>query len=112
MTLLGNRNALKLAVADDNSIVVAGGNSSAELLTVSRLKVFLGGSEDVRRGIQSQELGSPLLCQMVRHNEKGLLTQAKTLAFHGSSDHLEGLACTHFVCKESIAAVEDVSYRI
>ena len=99
-------------MANDDCIVVAGGNSAAELLTVSWFKVFLCGSEDICRGIQAQELGSPLLCQMVGHNEKGLLTQAKPLAFHGSGHHLESFSRTNLVRKERIAAVENVRHSV
>ena len=43
---------------------------------------------------------------MVGNGEQALLTQAQPLAFHGSADHLEGLACAHFVCQQRITAVQ------
>ena len=40
LPLFGDGDALKLAVADDNGVVVPGGNPGAELLAVGRLEVL------------------------------------------------------------------------
>ena len=104
----GHRNLLKLAVTNDDGIIVTGSNSAAELLTVLRLKVLFCCHKDIGRGIKLQELGCPLLCQMVGNNEQGLLTKAQTLALHGSSYHFKGLACTNHMGKQCVAAIKDV----
>ena len=49
---------------------------------------------------------------MVRYNKKRFLTHSKPFGFHGGSDHLEGLACAHFVCQQRIAAVENVGNSV
>ena len=95
-------------MTDDDGIIVAGGNSATELLTVLCLKVLLGCHKDVGRGIKLQELGCPLLCQMVGNNKQGLLTQAQPLAFHGGGYHFKGLACSNHMGKQSIAAIKDM----
>ena len=45
---------------------------------------------------------------MVGNHKNGLLTQPQPLAFHGGSDHLKGLARTHFVGKQCITAIENM----
>lgn len=75
LTLLRYRDSLKLTVADDNGIIVAGGDPGAEFLTVSGLKVFLGRDQNIGGGVQPQKLGSPLLCQMVGNNEHCFLAK-------------------------------------
>ena len=82
LTLFGQRDFFKLAVADDNGVVVAGGNAGAELLSVSWFKILLAGDKQFGVRVQAEKLAGPLLGQMVRHDEKTLLAQAKTLGFH------------------------------
>ena len=108
----GHRNLLKLAVTNDDGIIVTGSNSAAELLTVLRLKVLFCCHKDIGRGIKLQELGCPLLCQMVGNNEQGLLTKAQPLALHGSSYHFKGLTSTNHMGKQSVAAIKDMSNGI
>ena len=55
LPLLRNRNTLKLAVADDDRVIIAGGNSRAEFLSVCPFKVLLGGNQNIGRGIQAQK---------------------------------------------------------
>ena len=72
-------NLLKLAVADDDGIVVAGGDPSTELLAVLGFKILAGGNEDICRRIELQKLSGPLLCQVVGHHKKRFLTQTQPL---------------------------------
>ena len=102
----------ELTVPDDDGIVVAGGDTATELFTVSRLKVFPGGSQDIGRGVQSEKLRCPLFCQVVRHNKERLLAQAKSLALHCRRDHLERLPSPYLVGKQRISAVEDVGHSV
>ena len=104
----GNGDALKLAVADDNGVIVAGGNAGAELLAVACLKVLFGSHKDIGGGVEPQELRRPLLRQVVRHRKEGFLAQAEALSLHGGGDHLKGLARAHLMGKERVAAVEVV----
>ena len=99
-------------MSDDDCIIVAGCDSAAELLAVSRLEVLFGSSEDICGGIQPEKLACPLLGQMVRYNKKRLLAQAESLAFHCRCNHFKSFACTNFMCKERIAAVEDVGNSV
>ena len=104
----GNGDALKLAVADDNGVIVAGGNAGAKLLAVTGFKILFGGHKDIGGGVEPQKLRGPLLRQVVRHGKEGFLAQAEALALHGGGDHLKGLARAHLMGKERIAAVEVV----
>ena len=108
----GDRDALKLAVADDNSIIVAGGDAGAELLAVSRLEVLFGDGEDIGRGVQTQELRRPLFDQVIGHHKHGLVAKAEALALYSRRDHLEGLARANFVRKERIPTIQNVSNSV
>ena len=106
LALGGNRDVLKLAVTDDDRVVIARGDARAELLAVRLFKVLLGRHEDVRAGIQSQELGCPLLRQVIGHDEHGFVAQPQPLALHRSRCHFVCLPCPYLVCKQRIPAVE------
>ena len=97
---------LKLALADDNGVIVPGGDAGTELLAAGRLEVPLGRHKDVGGGVEPQELRGGLLGQVVRHHEDGLLAQAQALGLHGGGDHLEGLARAHLMGQERVAAVQ------
>ena len=77
-------------MADDNGVIVAGGDAGAELLAVSRLEVLFGNGEDIGRGVQTQELRRPLLDQVIGHHKHGLVAKTEALALHRRRDHLEG----------------------
>ena len=96
-------------MADDNGVVVAGGDPGAELLPVVGLKVFLGCDQDFCRGIEPQKLRRPLLGQVVRHHKEGLLAQPQALGFHRGGHHLKGLARADLVCQQRIAAIQHMS---
>ena len=79
LPLLGHGDLLKLAVANDYSVVVAGGYAGAEFLTVGLLEAFLRRDEDIRGGIEPEELARPLLGEVVRDNEYGLAAKSEPL---------------------------------
>ena len=108
LSFLRYGDSLKLAVSNDDCIVVAGCNSAAELLTVSWFKVFFGCGENIGRRIQTEKFTCPLFGQVVRNDKQRLLAQAESLAFHRRGYHFKSLARTNLVCKERIASVEDV----
>ena len=112
LPLHGDGYLLKLAVADDNGVVFAGGDTGAELLAVLRLEVLFRSHEDVGGGVQPQELARPLLRQVVGNDKEGLVAQPQPFGFHGSGYHLEGLARAHLVGKEGVAAVEHMGDRV
>ena len=91
---------------DNHGVIVSGGNAGTELLAVGRFKVPLGGNKDISGGIQAQKLRSGLLCQVVGNDEHGLLAQPQTLALHSGGNHFEGLAGSHLMGEERIAAIE------
>ena len=45
---------------------------------------------------------------MIRNHKHRFVAKSQTLALHGGSDHLEGLARAHFVRQQRIASVKDV----
>ena len=95
----------KLAVPDDNRVIVSGGDTGAELLAVPFFKVLFGGNENVCGGIQPQKLRRPLFRKVIRNSKQGLVTEAETLALHGGRHHLKGLSRAHFVRQQRIRAV-------
>ena len=72
LTLRRERNLFKLAVTDNNRIVVAGRNPGTELLSVFSIKVLSGSYKDLGAGIQLEELVSPLCGQVVGNNNQPL----------------------------------------
>ena len=108
LSLLRYGDALKLAVSDDDGIVVACGNSAAELLTVSRFKVLFRCGENVGRRVQTEKLACPLFGQVIWNDKQWFLAKSKPFALHRRRYHLEGLPCAYLVCKERVAAVENV----
>ena len=62
LPLLGDRDFFKLAVSDDDSIIITGGDTGAEFLAVSGLKVLFGCDKDVCGGIKPQKFRCPLFC--------------------------------------------------
>ena len=65
---------LKLAVPDDDGVIVPGGNSATKPLSIFGFKVLFSRHKDVRGGIELQILRRPLLRQVVGHHEQALLT--------------------------------------
>ena len=65
LPLGGQGNPFKLAVADYDNIVIAGGDASAEAFAVCALKVASLGHQNIGVGIEQQGLGCKLFGQMV-----------------------------------------------
>ena len=57
LPLLGHGDLFKLTVADDDGIVVAGGDPGAKPFTVFGLKILFGGNQNIGGGIQLQIFG-------------------------------------------------------
>ena len=112
LPLFGDRDTLKLRVADDNSVIVAGGDTGAELLAVSRLEVLFGNGEDIGRGVQTQKLRRPLFNQVIGHHKHGLVAKAEAFALHRRRDHLESLARADLVRKKRIPTIQNVSNSV
>ena len=108
LTLMRDRDFLKLAVPDDHRIIIAGRNSRTEFFPVAGFKILFRRNQNVGGRVKTQELGSPLLRQVIGHDEHAFLAQAKPLAFHGSRHHLERLARAHLMGKQRVAAVQDM----
>ena len=109
LTLSGHGDLFKLAVSDDDSIVISRSNTGTELLTVASFKVLFRCYKDIGRRIELEPLRCPLLGDVVRDDNQRLGTQSQTLALHGCCDHLEGLSCSYLVCQQRVSAVHDVS---
>ena len=43
---------------------------------------------------------------MVWNHKERFLTQSQAFGFHRSSHHLKSFACAHFVCQQSITAIQ------
>ena len=108
LPLLGHGDFLKLAVAHDDRVIIAGGNAGAEFLAILGFKVLFGGNEDVGRGIEAQKLRSPLLRQMIGHGEQRFLAKSQSLAFHDGGHHFKRLPSPHFVGQQRISAVQNM----
>ena len=55
-----HRDFFKLTVSDDDRIIIACSNASAELLAVARFKILFGRDKDIGARIEPQIFGSPL----------------------------------------------------
>ena len=97
---------------NDDRIVVAGGNASAELFAILRLEVLFRCGQNISGRIQPQKLRCPLLRQVVGNHKHGLVAQSQPLGFHRGGDHFKGLACAHFVCQQRIAAVKNMRHGV
>ena len=97
---------------DDDRIVIARGNSCAELLSAGSLKVLFACHQQFSTRIQAQELVCPLKSQMIRNDKHGFLAQSQPFCLHSRSCHLEGLAGTNFVGQQRIASVQHMSNGI
>ena len=106
---MGDGDFFKLGVADDDRVIVPGSDTRTEFLAVARFKIFFCCDQNPCGRIETQEFRSPLLRQVIRHDEHALLAEAQSLAFHCRGDHLERLPCPYLVCKQCIAAIQDVS---
>ena len=102
----------KLTVADNDRVIVAGGDPGAEATAVVLLKILLGRHQNFGRGIQPQEFRGPLFCQVIGHHEHGLAAQAQALAFHSRSNHFIGLACAYHMGKQRIPAIKCMRNRV
>ena len=60
----------KLRMTDNNGIVIAGSDTTAELFSVLRFKVLFGRYKDIGGGIELQIFCRPLFCQMVRNDKE------------------------------------------
>ena len=108
LPLKGTRNALKLAVPDDDGIVVPGSDAGTEFFSVGSFKILAPCHQKFCIRIKVQKFCRPLLRQVVGDNKKTFLTQAQSFCLHSGGCHLEGLPCSHFVGKQRIAAIEHV----
>ena len=74
LSFQGHGDLFKLAVPNDDRIVVAGGNAPAKLLAVLGLKVLLGGDKNIGGGIELEVFARPLLRQMIGDHKQAFLT--------------------------------------
>ena len=108
LALHTHRDFLKLAVSDDDGVIVAGGDPAAEPLAVLGFKVLSGGYQDVGGGVELQILRRPLLRQVVGHHKQALLAQPQPLTLLGGGYHFKCFPCPHHMGQQGVAAVEDV----
>ena len=73
----GERDALELAVADDDGVIIPCRDPAAELFPVGRLKVLFCCDKDICCRVQAKEVRAPLLRQVVGHDIEALLGEAK-----------------------------------
>ena len=99
-------------MADDYRIVVAGGNPAAKLPPVGRFKIPLGGDQHFGVGIELQNIGAPLLRQVIGNYKQRFLAQAQPLAFHGGGNAAECLTAANGVSSQAVTAVEDMGNHI
>lgn len=66
-------------MANDDGIVIAGGDTGAELLAIIGFKILFRCDQQIRGGIQPQKFRRPLFGQVIGHYEDAFLTQAQAL---------------------------------
>ena len=96
-------------MSDDDCIIIAGGDTTAELLSVFGFKVLFRRNKDICARIELQILCSPLFRQVIGNHEKALLTEAKAFAFLCRCNHFKSFARADNVGQQCITAVEDMS---
>ena len=69
LPLKGQRDALKLAMPDDDGIVVPGGDAGTEFFAVGSLKILAPCHQKFGVGVEVQKLRCPLLRQVIGHHK-------------------------------------------
>ena len=99
-------------MGDDNRVIVSSGDASHSLLPIAGRKVVLTGYKEPSVRVQLQELCSPLIHQMIRHDEHRLFREIQTAEFHRRGSHGPGLASSYDMRQQWAAALKDSPYSI
>ena len=91
----------------DHGVIVSSGDASHRLLTIAGIKVVLPGDEKASLRVQLQKLRSPLVDQMIRHDEHRLLGEIQAAEFHRGGGHGPGLARSHDMRQQRATALQD-----
>ena len=94
-------------MGDDHGVIVSRGNASHRLLAIAGLKLILPGDEKPGLRVQLQKLRSPLVHQMIRHDEHRLLGEIQAAEFHRGGGHGPGLAGTNDMRQQWASALEN-----
>ncbi len=97
---------------DDHRVIVAGGDARHGFLAVPGGEGILAGDEDVGIGIESEERRSPLLNQVVGHDDHGLVREAQALHLHSGGGHDGGFAGADAVREQGTVVLQDAPYRV
>ena len=106
------RDFFKLAVSDNDAIVVPGGNPRAKAFPVLLFKVLFGRHEDIGRRVQLQKIRSKITDDVVGNHKQCLAGQPQALGFHCGGDHGVGFPSPHHMAEQGIAAVNCPRHRI
>ena len=112
LTLNRHRYFFKLTVADNDGIIIARSNTTAEFLAVFSLKILFTCDQNVRRRVELQILRRPLLRQMIRDYKQGLIAETEPLGFLCRRNHFKGFSCPDNMRKQGVSAVKNVSNGI
>lgn len=88
LALHADRDFLELRMADNDGVVVPGGNAAAKLLAVLGFKVFLRRYQDVGRRIELEPFRRPLFGDVVGHHDQRLGAKPQAFHLHGGGHHL------------------------
>ena len=72
LPLTGQGDLHQLTVADDNGVIIAGGNAGAQPAAIVLFKVPLGGHQNVGSRVELEPFCRPLLRDMIRHHDQRL----------------------------------------
>ena len=97
---------------DDHRVVVSRGNAPAEFFPVRGFKIHFRGHKDIRAGIQLEPFRTPLLRQVVWHNDQAFAAQPQAFGLHRRRCHRVGLPGPDNVCKQRVAAVKDARHGV
>ena len=101
----GQGNLFQLAVSDDDSVVVPGGDPAAQPLAVLCLKVLCRRHQNIGAGIELEIFACPLIRNMIRNDDQALVTKAQAFSLLRQSDHCEGLASPHDMSQQHILPI-------
>src|ERR1700734_3359975 len=97
---------------DDHGVIVSRSDASHRLLPIASLKLILPGDEKPRLRVQLQKLRSPLVHQMIWHDEHRLLSEIQAAEFHRGGSHSPGLARSDDMRQQWTAALENSPHSI
>ncbi len=102
----------KLAMPDDNGVIITGGNTGAQLFAPVLFKVALSGNQNISRRIKLEPFRRPLLGDMVGYDNKGICCTIRAVWPPSLPQSFQTFCPRRPRAQQRIAAVQDMGNRI